>query len=223
MDCIHETVKIILEDNSLQQFDDTLYGLNERRPLDNHGNLIPSDSSDSEAKESEEKEEVDENGDQFQKCPVCNTDCRSPNNQMTNEIKKVKEIMRKTTTETKHFPKSDYVTSHDILDHTKQFIFCWEPHKLLHSVNMTVSDLNCWNIGCSGKISVLPTLEHRCVEGLKANGFIVYCVYACSKCKTNKQKSSLEIPSLHKMGFPLFVTRQSPVIPMHKSAVCFAP
>jgi hypothetical protein len=217
MDCIHETVKRILTDTSLQQFDDKLHGLNERRPLDEDGNPIPSDSSESETKESE-KEEEDENGDQFKKCSVCNKDCRTPNAQMINEIKKVKEIMKKTN-ETKHFRKPDYFSSRDISEYTKQFVLCWEPHKLLSSVNMTMSDLKCWNEGCNGKITVLQTLEHRSVEGLKSNGFIAFWVYACSKCKTNKQKSSLEIPSLHIMGFPLILTRQCPVITFLKSAV----
>jgi hypothetical protein len=45
MDSIHETVERILTDTSLQQFDDKLHGLNERRPLDEDGNPIPSDSS----------------------------------------------------------------------------------------------------------------------------------------------------------------------------------
>jgi hypothetical protein len=55
MDAIHETVHRILTDTSLQQFDDKLHSLNERRPLDRDGNPIQSDSS--ETKESE-KEEV---------------------------------------------------------------------------------------------------------------------------------------------------------------------
>jgi hypothetical protein len=75
MDAIHETVHRILTDTSLQQFDDKLHGLNERRPLDKDGNPIQSDSR--ETKESE-KEEVDENGDQFKKCPVCNLDACLP-------------------------------------------------------------------------------------------------------------------------------------------------
>jgi hypothetical protein len=40
MDSIHETVKRILTDTSLQQFDDKLHGLNERRPLDKDGTFF---------------------------------------------------------------------------------------------------------------------------------------------------------------------------------------
>jgi hypothetical protein len=200
MDCIHQTVHNILTDTSLQQFDDKLHGLNERRPLDINGNLIPSDSSDDGTKESGEKELVDEDGDQFKKCPVCEKDCRSPNDQMIVEIKKVKEIVKNTNL-TRHFLRPNYLTSQDILEYTKQFILCWEPEKLLPSVNMTLSDLKCWNEGCNGKITVLPTREHRSIEGLKSNGFIVFSIFSCNKCTTNKQKSSLEIASLHIMKF----------------------
>jgi len=215
MDAINKTVHTILTDPHLKQFDEQLHGLNKRRSLDSDGNLILVNSSESETKESE-TEEVDENDEQFQKCPVCNLDCRSPNAQMIKEIKKAKEIMKKTL-ETNHFLKRDFLTSGDILEYTKQPLYCWEPQKILLVVNMTLSDLNCWTDGCNGSITVLPPLNHRSVEGLKSNGFVIFPTYRCAKCK--KEKSSLDIDSLHLMGVPLAITRQCPVIALYKSAV----
>eukprot|EP00596_Hydrurales_sp_CCMP1899_P010806 CAMPEP_0119038734 /NCGR_PEP_ID=MMETSP1177-20130426/7829_1 /TAXON_ID=2985 /ORGANISM="Ochromonas sp, Strain CCMP1899" /LENGTH=141 /DNA_ID=CAMNT_0007001707 /DNA_START=215 /DNA_END=640 /DNA_ORIENTATION=+ len=128
MDAINETVRIILTIiPSLKQFDPELHVLNERRPLDSDGYpiLVNSSESESETKESE-IEEVDENDEQIQKCLVYNLDYRSPNAQMIKEIKKAKEIMKKTL-ETNRFLKPDFLTS-----------------GLVCNGSNSILDLNCW-------------------------------------------------------------------------------
>ena len=212
MDSINQTVHDILNDGDLNQFNEHLYGLNDRRPLDDKGDPIPIPIAPTPYDEGLDKYE------QFEKCKTCLHDCRSPNPLMSVELETVKQEM-KSATVLKHFKRPDYFASKDINEYLKQPIWCWLPHLLLNVLGQNLNSLICWNKNCSGKISMLGTLEHRGVEGLKSNGFIVFCVYKCDKCKTNSQKSSLDIPCMHLMGFPQFICRQCPVLALHKSAV----
>jgi hypothetical protein len=94
-------------------YNDKLHGLNERRPLDEDGNPIPSDSSKSETKESE-KEEEDENGDQFKKCSVCkkeeedeNGDLRIKSSHKSRKEEQARKKLRVTSNEFEEQPTSN--------------------------------------------------------------------------------------------------------------------
>ena len=74
--------------------------------------------------------------------------------------------------------------------------------------------INNYIVGSSPTILV-KEFDHRSVEDISTNGFIIYPIYVCTTCK--KTKSSLEMKDLLEMGIPLFVIRRCPVISFQKT------
>ena len=66
-----------------------------------------------------------------------------------------------------------------------------------------------------GTISVRE-YDHKSVEGVNSNGFVVYPIFQCAGCR--KTKSSMEISDLSKMGVPPYILRRCPVISMLKTS-----
>ena len=61
----------------------------------------------------------------------------------------------------------------------------------------------------------IKDFDHRGVEDISTNGFIIYPIFICRYCK--KTKSSLEVSDLLQMGFPPFLLRRCPVVPFNKT------
>lgn len=69
-------------------------------------------------------------------------------------------------------------------------------------------------VGSTSSI-LIKEYDHRSVEDVSTNGFIIFPIYFCTTCK--RTKSSIEIKDLAEMGIPSYVIRRCPVITFQKT------
>jgi hypothetical protein len=68
-----------------------------------------------------------------------------------------------------------------------------------------------------GEIIVEKRLCYRYVEGLDINGFVLFPIFECRRCK--KTKAATDTEALISMGIPKVLLRKAPIIPFECSVV----
>ena len=117
-----------------------------------------------------------------------------------------------------HYLRDNSIASLNLEDYLRPSIWCWHPQRLLPP---TSRPLVCWNKSCVGHVGTISSpitikeYDHRSVEDITTNGFIIFPVFLCSICK--RTKSSLEMSDLATMGIPPFVIRRCPVISFRRT------
>ena len=184
------------------QYCKCLFALGER--VDNNSsdkNVEVADSNESDSDESVSKE----------CCLLCSKTSQSPNNLAIEEIRRCKGLLK--VSGKGHYLRDNSITSLNLEDYLRPSIWCWHPQRLLPP---TSRSLVCWNKSCAGHQGTISSpitikeYDHRGVEDITSNGFIIFPVFFCSICK--KTKSSLEMSDLAAMGIPTFVIRRCPVM-----------
>jgi hypothetical protein len=218
----------LLSETDAGQFSASLFGCNVE--VEN----APSEIYENEDKE-EEVEELEE------KCLFCRKNCSSANKSMLEHIKRCQTTMRNSKKVGTHFLRDPMVVSLNLEDYLIQDVYTWQPEKMLLSGRSLV----CWDSSCHGRegtkfkyflrgtslkyfrpsliqndVNISGTIsvkecDHRSVEGIDSNGFIVYPIYQCSCC--HRTKSSLELCDLLKMRVSPYILRRCPVVTMAKT------
>ena len=189
------------------QYCKSLFALGERVGNDRRDkNIEVTDINESDSEESVSKEY----------CILCSKTYQSPNNLAIEEIRRCKTILK--VSGKGHYLRDNSITSLNLEDYLRPSIWCWHPQRLLPS---TSKPLVCWNRSCAGHLGTISSpitikeYDHRSVEDITTNGFIIFPVFLCSICK--RTKSSLEMSDLAAMGIPPFVIRRCPVISFRKT------
>ena len=116
----------------------------------------------------------------------------------------------------RHFLRNPMLVSTNLEEVlTNKDVFVWIPHTIPGCPPL--ENLTCWNEKClhRGKIKCIRYM-YRPVEQLDEKGFVIYVEYRCNKC--HKDKSSLEVADLEKMGIQLNIIKRMPVISLNCSA-----
>jgi hypothetical protein len=183
------------------QYSSCLHGLNDRKECSAAKSASKSqpedadDDDDDDEKEPKEPVEV--------KCKSCKQSCKHASSLMEAYLTQCKKILQEDKKSTQQFLQGSIVST-KLEDYCRKDVLSWLPERLLPKG----TTLNCWNPDCKGSVKV-NSLQHRGVEDLESNIFIIYSKYECRVCK--KFKSAFELDALSAMGVSDYVLARCPM------------